>query len=114
MPVLIALNDRVDSYKTTGLGVGLEKGTIFASTLIEKEIDLLPGQVFAFISDGITEAMNEENELFGEDRLTEILKNKSDASSNGTMNELWNSVKIFRGSAEQNDDMTAVIIRIKR
>jgi sigma-B regulation protein RsbU (phosphoserine phosphatase) len=113
VPVIISLNDKIEFYKTTGLGVGLEKGVIFEKTLIEKEIDLSAGQVFAFISDGITEAMNEKNELFGDERLSEILKNKSKVAASDTMNQLWNEIKIFRGSAEQNDDMTAVIVRVK-
>ena len=113
VPVLVSLNGDVDSYKTVGLGVGLEKGTIFEKTLIEKEIDLLPGQLFAFFTDGITEAMNENNELYGEERLAEILKNKSAVTSNDVMNELWDSVKIFRGNAEQNDDETMVLVKVK-
>ena len=113
VPVLVSLNNKVDFYKTTGLGVGLEKGTIFEKTLVEREIDLLPDQLFAFFSDGITEAMNENNELFGDDRLSETLRNKSSIASSKVMNELWDAVKIFRGSAEQNDDMTAVLVRVK-
>ena len=95
------------------MGVGLEKGIIFEKTLIEKEIDLYAGQMFAFVSDGITEAMNEKDELFGEERLSDVLKNKSKVSANDTMNQLWDSIKIFRGSAEQNDDETVVLVRVK-
>ena len=113
VPVFVLSNDNVNFYKSTGLGVGLEKGTIFEKTLVEMEIDLSPGQLFAFFSDGITEAMNEKNELFGEKRLSEILKNNPDSDSNSIMNSIWNAVKIFRGSAEQNDDMTAVLVRVK-
>ena len=113
VPVIVSLNDKIEFYKTTGLGVGLEKGVIFEKTLIEKEIDLYAGQMFAFVSDGITEAMNEKDELFGEERLSDVLKNKSKVSANDTMNQLWDSIKIFRGSAEQNDDETVVLVRVK-
>ena len=112
MPVIVTLNNEIEFYKTTGLGVGLEKGVIFEKTLIEKEIDLYAGQMFAFVSDGITEAMNEKDELFGEERLSALLNN-SKVSANDTMNQLWDSIKIFRGSAEQNDDMTVVLVRVK-
>jgi serine phosphatase RsbU (regulator of sigma subunit) len=113
VPVIVSLNDKIEFYKTTGLGVGLEKGVIFEKTIIEKEIDLSAGQMFSFVSDGITEAMNEGNELFGEERLSEILRNKSQVTANDTMNQLWDAIKIFRGSAEQNDDMTVVLVRVK-
>lgn len=113
VPVLVALNDKVDLYKTTGLGLGLEKGYIFEKTLIEEKIDLIPGQVYAFFSDGITEAMNENNEIFGEEKLSEILKEKTHTPSTQIMDNIWNAVKAFRGKAEQNDDMTAVLVRVR-
>jgi sigma-B regulation protein RsbU (phosphoserine phosphatase) len=112
MPLLTATNGTVHSYRTQGLGVGLEKGTIFNRTLIEEEIKLKPGQIYAFFSDGITEAMNEYYDLFGEDKLSEILKGKAGKTSSEIMNEIWGSINTFRGSAEQNDDMTMVIVKV--
>jgi len=112
MPILTANNGTVDIYKSQGLGIGLEQGIIFESTLIELEINLIPGQIYAFYSDGITEAMNEKDEMFGEDKLTEILKGKSNTRSTEVMNRVWNEVKQFRGSAHPNDDMTMVIVKV--
>ncbi|MDR3627062.1 MAG: SpoIIE family protein phosphatase [Ignavibacteriaceae bacterium] len=112
MPLLTATNGTVHSYRTQGLGVGLEKGPVFNKTLIEEEIKLKPGQIYAFFSDGITEAMNEYYDLFGEDKLSEILKGKAGKTSSEIMNEIWGSINTFRGSAEQNDDMTMVIVKV--
>ncbi len=112
MPVLTAKNGTVHSYRTQGIGVGLERGTIFDKTLIEEEVSLNSGQIFAFFSDGITEAMNEHYDLFGEENLSEILKGKLQHTSTKIMNEIWDSLKIFRGTAEQNDDMTMVIVKV--
>ncbi len=112
LPLLMASNGNVSSFRTQGIGVGLEKGNIFESTLTEEEIPLKPGQTFAFFSDGITEAMNENNDLFGEENLQKILKNNTSANSNEIMNEIWNAVKKFRGTAEQNDDMTMVLVKV--
>lgn len=112
MPLLAATNGTVHSYRTQGIGVGLEKGTIFNRTLIEEEIKLKPGQIYAFFSDGITEAMNEYYDLFGEDKLSEILKGKTHKTSTEIMSDIWGSLNTFRGSAEQNDDMTMVIVKV--
>jgi serine phosphatase RsbU (regulator of sigma subunit)/MFS family permease len=112
MPLLTATNGTVRSYRTQGIGVGLEKGTIFNRTLVEEEIKLKPGQIYAFFSDGITEAMNEYYDLFGEDKLSEILKGKSHKTSSEIMGEIWGSLNTFRGAAEQNDDMTMVIVKV--
>jgi sigma-B regulation protein RsbU (phosphoserine phosphatase) len=112
MPILVATNGTVQAYRTQGLGVGIEKGIVFEKSLIEEEVKLSSGQIYAFFTDGVTEAMNEHDELFGDDKLNEILKNKSTVRSAEIVNEVWHSVKTFRGSAEINDDMTMVIIKI--
>jgi phosphoserine phosphatase RsbU/P len=112
MPLLTATNGTVESYKTQGIGVGLEKGEIFEKSLVEKEISLTSGQIYAFFTDGITEAMNESNELFGEEKLSSILKSKSANHSSDIMNEIWNELNTFRGTAEVNDDMTMVIVKV--
>ncbi|NWF89638.1 MAG: SpoIIE family protein phosphatase [Ignavibacteriaceae bacterium] len=112
MPLITANNGSIDSYKSRGIGIGLESGSIFESSLVEEEVQFKSGQIFAFFSDGITEAMNEVNELFGEDKLSELLRNKSNKTSSEVMNDIWKSLTLFRGRAEQNDDMTMVLVKV--
>lgn len=111
-PLLMASNGTVSAYRTQGIGVGLERGTIFDRTLVEEEIALSSGKIFAFYSDGITEAINEKEEFFGEDKLSELLKGKTNITSTKLMDEIWESLKQFRGKAEQNDDMTMVLVKV--
>jgi len=113
MPVLQATNGTVQSYRTQGLGVGIERGIVFERSLVEEEIKLSSGQIYAFFTDGVTEAMNENNDLFGDENLNSILKNKTSVRSSDIVNEIWASVKSFRGSAEVNDDMTMVVVKVK-
>ncbi|MEJ2104019.1 MAG: SpoIIE family protein phosphatase [Ignavibacteriaceae bacterium] len=112
MPVVVATNGTVQSYRTDGMGVGMEKGIIFEKSLVEEVVKLQPGQIYAFFTDGVTEAMNEQSELFGDDNLNSILKNKTLSRSADIVNEIWSSVKTFRGTAEVNDDMTMVVVKI--
>jgi sigma-B regulation protein RsbU (phosphoserine phosphatase) len=111
-PLLAASNGTVSAYRTQGIGVGLERGTIFDRTLVEEEISLSSGKIFAFYSDGITEAINEKEEFFGEDKLADLLKGKTNIPSTILMDEIWESLKQFRGKAEQNDDMTMVLVKV--
>ncbi len=113
MPLLTANNGTVESIKTEGIGLGLEKGEVFDRTLQEVEIKIKSNQIFAFFSDGITEAMNEKDEMFGEEKLTEILKGKANTRSTELMNKVWSEVKYFRGTALPNDDMTMVIVKVQ-
>ncbi len=112
MPLLEVSNNEVIAYRTQGIGVGLEKGVIFENTLIEEEVSFKEGQIFAFFSDGITEAMNESSDLFGEDKLSEVLKSNSNLQVNIIMSKVWDEIMKFRGNAEQNDDMTMVIVQV--
>lgn len=111
MPLLAAKNGTVESYRNKGLGLGLENGKIFDSTLVENEIELKKGQSLAFFSDGITETMNEHGEMFGEEKLSTILKNKDEANSSKILEEVYSSVNKFRKTVEQEDDMTIVIVK---
>jgi sigma-B regulation protein RsbU (phosphoserine phosphatase) len=112
MPLITANNGTVESIKTEGIGLGLEKGEVFERTLEEVEIKTKSNQIFAFFSDGITEAMNEKDEMFGEDKLNEVLKGKSKSCSTEVMDKVWSEVKLFRGSTPPNDDMTMVIVKV--
>jgi len=113
VPLIKAKNGSVEILRDGGLGVGLEKGEIFGRTLKEYQLPLIPGDIYAFYSDGITEAMNEKEEFFGEEKLCEIMSRKLESPSTEIMNELWKNLKTFRGSAEQNDDMTMVLVKMK-
>ncbi len=112
MPVLAAKNGTISKYRTIGLGIGLEKGIIFEKTLSEEEVQLNPNQIFAFFSDGVTEAMNEKMDLFGEDNLTGLLVDKAALNSAEILQDIWKSIKTYRGSAEVNDDMTMVLVKV--
>jgi serine phosphatase RsbU (regulator of sigma subunit) len=111
-PLLAASNGTIDTYRTQGIGVGLEKGIIFDKTLVEEEISLSSGKIFAFYSDGITEAINEHEDFFGEDKLAGLLKGKTNLCPTKIMDDIWDSLKQFRGKAEQNDDMTMVLVKV--
>jgi serine phosphatase RsbU (regulator of sigma subunit) len=113
MPVLAANNGTVESFRTRGLGLGLEGGTIFDSSLLEEEISLKSNQLFAFFSDGLTETMNEKEELFGESNLIELLRNRSEHSSREVVDNVWSCLNDFRGKADQYDDMTMVVVKVK-
>jgi len=112
MPLLAAYNGTVESIRTNGIGLGLERGDIFDRTLVEEELSLKSGQIFAFFSDGLTEAMNEKDELFGEDKLSELLKGKTKFHSVQLMQNVWDEIQTFRGAAQPNDDMTMVIVKV--
>ncbi len=72
----------------------------------ESSIDLAPGDVLFLYTDGVTEATNLDNELYGEDRLKNILNCQSASSSSELLKAVKQDVDLFVGEADQFDDIT--------
>lgn len=112
-PVIYSVNGKLHLLKNKGMGLGLESAKYFDANLEETEIDISNDNVFVFYSDGLTEAMNKNREEFGTDKIIEIIDINRQQSCSLIQKEIINSVDTFRGSAEQNDDITLVITKIK-
>ncbi len=78
----------------------------------EVNIPLVAGDVFVFCTDGIFEAMNEQGQEFGARPVIEIVKATREQTARQMVNAIFDAVVTFRGSASQNDDMTAVAVKI--
>jgi len=86
---------------------GIPIGVGFRSEYEKTEFVLSPGQAILLITDGVTEAENEESEMFGNDRLIDYLK-----VTNGPpwAKSLLEKIDSWRGNAVMNDDLTLVEI----
>ncbi len=69
--------------------------------------------MFVFCSDGIFEAMNEASEEFTSSRLASVLGEHAGRSAAEIADAIFEAVRVFRGGAPQNDDMTAVVVRVQ-
>ncbi len=94
-----------------GMALGLEEGTKFTSTLNEETIGLNKGDFVVFYTDGFTEAMNEKQEQYGEQKLIQIIKDNKDKSSRELINLILKDVKKFVDNYPQHDDMTIVVVK---
>jgi serine phosphatase RsbU (regulator of sigma subunit) len=88
-------------------------GIIEESDYQETRIDLEPGDKVVFYTDGIVEAMNSEQEIFGFDRLIEIVKESGSLSADQLLGEVLSKVKDFVGGAPQHDDITLITLSVK-
>ena len=112
-PVIYSTNGKFQLLKNKGMGLGLESDKFFESHLEETEIKISENNLFVFYSDGLTEAMNLSREEFGTEKVLDIIKENRDNSCSSIQKEVISSVNSFRGNAEQNDDITLVITKIK-
>ena len=79
----------------------------------KNELDLAPGDAIYLYTDGVTEATNMSEELYGEERLQKILEQHKDATPETICAEVKKDVDKFVGEAPQFDDITMLAIRYK-
>jgi sigma-B regulation protein RsbU (phosphoserine phosphatase) len=77
----------------------------------ESSIVLEPKDLLLLYTDGISEPQNDYDEMYGEERLIELVKKNAHLSDEGIINAVMEAVKQWTGSDELQDDMTLLIAR---
>ena len=70
-----------------------------------------PGQILVLTTDGVLEAHNKKGEMFGRDRVKEIIRRYADLGAEGIRLAIIDAVTAFRGEAQQEDDITLVVLK---
>lgn len=92
---------------------GFVIGSIPGMKYNEYEIVLSPGDKLFLYTDGVTEATNTEEELFGEENMLEALNTEPDASPEKILENVRSAVNRFVKDAEQFDDLTMMCLEYK-
>jgi len=74
-------------------------------------VRLKAGDIIFQCSDGVTEANNCDGALYGEERLKRIFELCSSNEPEELINAIWNDICIYKGIAEQFDDITMLALR---
>ena len=107
-PVLKRGNDIIE-IENSDLPLGSMKMVLYESATV----GLIAGDILIFHTDGLIEALNPEEEMYGTERLKESVSRIPDScSAEETVQHLVDDVHEFVGEAEQYDDMTIVVVRI--
>ncbi len=70
-----------------------------------------PGDVLVVATDGLNEAHNERDEMFGYDRLLELIESLADKSAREIAEELYRTVSDFSTGRPQDDDQTVMVLK---
>ena len=94
----------------------LDKGGVALGVIDEFDFEeglahFEPGDLLVVVSDGITESMNASHELFGRERMQELLFNLRGCSAQTVLERIVAGVHSFVGETPQWDDMTIVVMR---
>lgn len=76
----------------------------------QNEITIAPGDRLLLYTDGVTEATNSQNQLYGEERLSAFMNAHSDEKAEDILQDLKSDIYAFQGEAPQFDDITMLML----
>jgi sigma-B regulation protein RsbU (phosphoserine phosphatase) len=91
---------------------GVPLGSFAGVTYDEVAIPLNQGDVFVFCTDGIYETMSPQRDELGARRVCEIVRAHRHETARAIVDAIFDATNSFRGHAPQDDDMTAVAVKI--
>jgi serine phosphatase RsbU (regulator of sigma subunit) len=106
--LLLRGDDKVERLESTSTVLGLFKE--WDCSISERS--LLAGDTLALYTDGITEAFNDSEEEYGEQRLIEALRRRRELSSRDLLGSVVEDVRRF-SPREQHDDITLIVAKCR-
>jgi sigma-B regulation protein RsbU (phosphoserine phosphatase) len=107
-PVLVAKQGvALIRLEQRGIMVGILPGFQYS----EGEANMEASSSLVLFSDGVTEAAATMEEMFGEERLLEVLNKAGAGAASAILDSVLEAVDCFTGQAEQSDDISLIVIR---
>ncbi len=117
-PIIKRGEDLITIQEASGFPLGMMTNElqkqINGESYGERNVPLEEGDIFVFYTDGITDATNQMDEVYTSKRLESMLR-KADPglSANQLVDEIFRDVDRFTGGADQYDDMTVVVLKVR-
>lgn len=105
--LVLRASGAVEWLPATGLALGLFPGMHYEapSLMLER------GDVVALYSDGVTEALNADEEEFGDDRLVAVVRETAATSATQIVSAVLAAIDAFAAEAPQHDDITLMVLK---
>lgn len=91
---------------------GVAVGALDDAEYTQEELQLSSGDVIVLYTDGITEAVNDHEEMFDVPRLIDVIQKTRDLSSQEIADEIISAVFAFSGTQPQFDDITLMVVKV--
>ena len=102
-------NGKIEVIEATGLPLGLFDDAEYDEFTFRAK----PGDMFVFFSDGILDARNQAGDMFGRERVEQIISRCTQVSADCVVDSLFKAVAKHAAGVETFDDQTVVAIRVK-
>ncbi len=90
---------------------GLPLGSMRISRYLEGEVRMELGDILVMSSDGVVEALDEQDQMYGYDRLAALVTEYSNLPSARIIEKILEAVRDHAGDAEQSDDITVLVLK---
>jgi serine phosphatase RsbU (regulator of sigma subunit) len=107
-PPLLLREGRLRSLEAGGLALGMFRGMPYE----DEELELRPGDWLLLYTDGLTEALNSDEEEYGVERLARLLLAGGFDSAGELIERLLEAVEAFEAGAPRLDDLSLMVIRV--
>jgi serine phosphatase RsbU (regulator of sigma subunit) len=97
----------IEQLRAQGIVLGVVAQPVFE----QRRLQMAAGDVLLFYTDGVTEAMNRERELFGEERLSEVLQQVHQHEPESMVQAILDALADFTNGEAQSDDITMVVLK---
>ena len=104
-------NGNFEVITPPGIGLGLEKGSLFNQKIVEVPVELKQDEIIILYTDGVTEARNPNNEEFGEQRLIKSIQSARNKPVVEIRKNIISDITKYMSSQAQHDDITMVILK---
>ena len=105
------MNPSADAGRWLKSEAGYPLGIVYEASFSETEIALEAQDTIIIYSDGLTDAQNRENEMYGEDRIEKILRATADETGENVLRGLRDDAEKHMDGKDPMDDMTIVVAR---
>ncbi len=95
--------------KRNGPPLGIREDTEYAAG---EGVDLIAGDIVILLTDGFEEALSDDDEFFGVDRICQHVQENRDQPAEAILESLRQAVAEFVGTDEQDDDLTGIIVKV--
>jgi sigma-B regulation protein RsbU (phosphoserine phosphatase) len=109
-PILFHAAGGTSKLDVGGLFLGMFEGATYESAHFTME----DGDVLLLDTDGVTDIQNDKKEVFGTERVEEIVHRNMHLSAEGIRNEIFAACQRHRGDADQFDDFTMIVLKRNR
>jgi phosphoserine phosphatase RsbU/P len=105
---LFCRGGQVETVQAEGFPLGMFKDVSYE----EFTLSTRPGDAVIFFSDGIVDAVNDREEMFGDARLTALVTSHIKSSAQEIVDAIYQELSTFQGGVERFDDETVIVLKV--